>query len=199
MAIGGMCICVYIFLLWNGAREHAEIRKLDDSQNYVIDFSLLLGEGWKVSNLIKDDEDISSWDINIAGRTQLWTYSVRNPLANVRHHVITYSNIDHALQRYLRQEGFVFGNHHSVSTNQPSFSYENINFPINTNPHADKQHIACLVVPKLNNTECAGLFLYGNHVIFADISTIVDSVEYLTMTDLQKIFSAIDEKMVSTT
>ncbi len=199
MAIGGVCIAVFLFLIWNGIREHAEIRKLDDSQKYVIDFSPLLGEEWEVSRPFQDDESIVGWDFNLAGRTVLSTYYSSDHLAYVTHHVLSYPNDETALKGYLDIEERVIVYDYGVPPSRQDYSYEDIQFSANTNPHADKQHIACLVVSNLNNTECVGLFLYDNHVVFADISTIVDSVEYLTMADIQKVFSAIDEKMVSTT
>jgi hypothetical protein len=199
MAIGGVCITIFLFLIWNSVREQGEIRKLDDSEKYVIDFSPLLGEEWEVSRPFQDDESIVGWDFNVAGRTVLSTYYSSAHLAYVTQHVISYPNDETALKGYLEVEERVIVYDYGVPISRQDYSYKDIRFPANTNSHADKQRIACKVVSKLNNTECVGLFLYSNHVIFADIFRVRNSVEYLTMADLQKIFSAIDEKMVSTT
>jgi hypothetical protein len=194
MAISGMCIAIFLFLSWNGAREHAEIRKLDDSQKYVIDFSPLLGEEWEVSDPVRNDEDIVGWDVNVAGRTFLTTYRLQGEGA-VTHEVISYPNVEVALARYLKQEALVFVYDYGVPPSRQDYSYEDVTFSINTNPHADKQRIACKVIRKIE-VQCAGLFLYGNHVVFVNTYRVRNFVEYVTMVDLQRIFSAIDEKMV---
>jgi hypothetical protein len=199
MAIGGVCIAIFLFLIWNSVREQGEIRKLDDSEKYVIDFSPLLGKEWEVSRPFQDDESIVGWDFNLAGRTVLSTYYTSDHLAYVTHHVLSYPNDGTALNGYFDIEDWVIVRDYGVPPSRQVYSYEDIQFPANTNPHADKQRIACVVVSNLNNTECVGLLVYDNHVVFAAISTIVDSIEYVTMTGLQKVFSAIDEKMVSTT
>lgn len=190
----GILILVASFIT-NRAREQ-ELDRLDNSKNYVIDFSSLLGGNWLVMDqVLKDDEDIAGWDAAIAGRTQLWTYHSQNNLAYIKHHVITYADQQEAHDRYFIQLPILvslLGGRIS----DPQFPYQERVFPTETNPKADNYYIACQGL-ETTQLQCDGLFLYENHVVYVDTFPVRDSVRYLSEKELMSIFSAIDEKMAT--
>jgi len=190
----GIVLLIASFVM-SRARER-EVAGLDNSEKYVIDFSSMLGADWLVmDHVLKDVEDIAGWDPSIAGRTQLWTYNAQNDLAFVKHHIITYVDAEAARGRYFVQLPILVSLLGGRIPN-PQFPYKEVVFPIDTNPRADNQYIACQGI-ETSETHCAGLFLYGSHIVYINTFPVRDSIRYLFEEDLIVIFTAIDERMTT--
>lgn len=157
-----------------------------------MDFTDLLGSEWKANGIIKDDEDTIGWTDSIAGRSQIWTYNISDPLAFVKHHVIAYINSDSAKTRYLEQKTSLI---HFLSTISPSDGhYEEINVSSAVNLRSDDTYVGCQEVVSVE-TKCVGLFLYDRHIVYVNAYLERNGVTYFSLADLENVFTLIDDKI----
>lgn len=196
------CVCVFMcvlfFLLFYATQiqEREERAKLDDSQEYLIDLSELLGDEWHSGGVGRSTDDARGWHSSIAGTSFHNASHTQNRLAGVGQSITTYVDAEQARERYFVQEDWIFLRNLGV----PPSTYEDISLPSDTTLRADEYRIACKDIyldHALIEIRCVGLFLYENHIVRVSGYTMRDFVRYLSMNDLAMIINAVDNRMVS--
>lgn len=186
-----LILAIALFAL-NAKSEYDHRVSLNNSEDYVLDFSSLFGSDWKATEIIKDDEDILGWDATIAGRSQLWTYNVVDPLVSVKHHVIAYISGGDAASRYTLQKASLI----SFFSKAPSSKdyYQELSLPNSVTSGIDQYYAVCQE-DTVTETTCVGLFLYNRYIIFIQAVIVKNGVTYLSVKDLENVFSLVTNKI----
>lgn len=194
-----VCLLLIASITFIRMRQRAEISQLNDSQNYLISLTDILGDKWQQEDIISDINDIRGTNSSIAGATRIRAFNKDNQYATINYHSIAYMNDEVARERYFIQEEWIFDYDFGVPPSIQIFSYRDIPLPEPFNIGADEYRIACKDIydlDRLIETRCGALFLYGNHVAFLDAFTMRDSVNYLSLDDFGDLVFNLNEKYI---
>lgn len=186
-------LCILSCALFDlNARVQREYRdSLNDSQKYVIGFVDLLGSGWKATEVMKDYEDIRGWSDTIAGRSQIWTYNLSDPLAFVKNHVIAYVDNGSAQEGFQNQQTTLSYGRDKITFPKDQFRV----FSLSENLSLKSQMIYTGCLELAIETECDGLFLYGRYVVYINVYLKRHGKIYMSLQDLEKIYTIMDNHM----
>lgn len=189
------CTCAFMALEFasSGRQNRGQPSQQAANDGYLTDFSEILPrEAWLIDEPYTEaGEDLAGWHFSITDHTVTSAQNIENPLAYVRQHIIRYLDAEHAHERYLAQEDWIFVRNFGVPPSVQIFSYRDLNRPEGTHMTAEEYRLAC--EESTADTRCSGLFLYDTRVVFIDVFMVRDGVRYLSDEDLFRIFRVVDE------
>jgi hypothetical protein len=186
---------VSVMLTWD--RQALSYRDtIPDRERFITDFAPVIGNQWQTSEISNQREDLLGWASSLLGSSSMSNYinATGNPVY-VAQHVSNYMGSAQALERYHQFDERIFNYQFGVPPSRQQYPYQDLEFVTSTNPNADESRIACSEVfddSQIRDVQCGGLFLYDDYLVYIDVFTKRDFIEYLTTDDLVMIFSSID-------
>ncbi len=159
-----------------------------------LDFSTLFNSSWEtVPEYRLGNEDMLGRNRSIGEHVVVGVHHTSNPLAYIRQHLIVYSSVQTARKKYSEQVDWIFIRNFGVPVSRQIYSYVQLELPSGLVTMADEYEVACL--DSGFNVQCGALFLHQNYVIYLDLFTMRNDVEYLTDTELFSIIAAINSRL----
>lgn len=199
--VSATCIFCIFGGLWIRSRESArvaQLEKLDDSRQYIIDIAAILGpDDWSSTSTgtFQDQTDLAGFTRSVVGLTTRTTVSLHRQDLLIIQSVMAYENEDDAAERFSHQLN-------AIRKNYADYSLEIMTLPASLKLNASRHVIICgddIVIDEIRSTYCFAFFLYDRHVVYLNVQLRKSYTTYLTFDELLPIFRAIDTTMTQST
>lgn len=166
-----------------------------DVRYAILDIPSILGDSWNTTGVRQPEllEDLAGRPASLIGRAEIEARREDEFAVFIAQFVFLYAEEAEALTRYVIQDEVIF---YEFPDRPERYPWKDIEIGLNLN--ADEYHIACRDDDaSALNTRCTAILLYGRHVVYFNMWTMRNGIEYISSQDMDRIFSEIDAILTS--
>ena len=156
----------------------------------ILDIPAILGDSWNTTGVRQPEllEDLTGRPSSLIGRAEIEARHEDDFAVFIAQFVFLYAEEDEALTRYMIQDEVIF---YEFPDRLERYPWNDIE--IGSHLNADEYHIACRDDnASALDTRCTAILLYDRHVVYFNMWTMRNGMEYISIQDMESLFDEIN-------